>query len=184
MTRRLRRCLPIVLLLWPLLAAPLVAAGQDLPVDAFYGQFQGSGIAENDDSLYFGVTVRDLDVQVGPLDSGFYVEWTSVIRSGGDPDNPDIRRRTSRVDFVPGDRPGIFPAIGAGNLLAGEPVIWARVAGQTLTVHVVAMLDDGGYQVQTYDRTLTGGGMDLDFKSIRDGEAVRQVSARLVKVAR
>ncbi len=179
MTRRLRLLLPVLLLLWP-----LQATAQDVPIEAFYGQFQGSGIAENEDSLYFGVTVRDVDVKIGPLDQGFYVEWTSVIRSGGDPDNPDIRRRTSRADFAPGDRPGVFPAQDTGNLLAGEPVIWARIANQTLTIHVIAMADDGGYQVQSYDRTLTGNGMELKFISIRDGEAVRQVSARLVKVAR
>ncbi len=178
MTPRLRLFLPFMLLLWP-----LPATAQPLPIDAFYGQFQGSGVAENDDSLYFGVTVRDVDVRIGPRDQGFYVEWTSVIRSGGDPDNPQIRRRTSRVDFQPGDRPGIFPASDSGELLAGEPVIWARVADQTLTIHVIALGDDGGYRIQTYDRTLTGNGMELRFKSIRDGEPVRLVSARLVKVA-
>ncbi|MHA1566739.1 MAG: hypothetical protein ACTSX7_15620 [Alphaproteobacteria bacterium] len=179
MTRSLRYLLPALMLMWPMLAT-----AQDMPIDAFYGQFQGSGIAQNEDSLYFGVTVRDVDVKIGALDQGFYVEWTSVIRSGGDPNNPDIRRRTARVDFAPGDRPGVFPAQNSGNLLAGEPVIWARLADQTLTIHVIAMAEDGGYQVQTYDRTLTGNGMELKFISIRDGEAVRQVTARLVKVAR
>lgn len=178
MTRRLNLFLPLVILLWPTLAT-----AQGLPIDAFYGQFQGSGIAENDDSLYFGVTVRDVDVHIGPHDQGFYVEWTSVIRGGGDPDNPQIRRRTSRVDFLPGDRPGVFPARNSGSILAGEPAIWARIVDQTLTVHVIAMAGDGGYQVQTYDRTLTGNGMELRFKSIRDGEPVRSVNARLVKVA-
>ena len=179
MTRSFRLLLPALLLLWPTLAT-----AQDVPIDAFYGQFQGSGIAENEHSLYFGVTVRDVDVKIGPLDQGFYVEWTSVIRGGGDPDNPDIRRRSARAVFMPSDRPGVFPAQSTGDLLAGQPVMWARIADQTLTIHVIAMAEDGGYQIQTYDRTLTGGGMELNFNSIRDGEAVRHVTARLVKIAR
>ena len=81
------------------LAAP-AASAQSLPIDAFYGHFQGSGVAENSDSLYFGVTVRDLDVRIGAEGTGFYVEWTSVIRGGGDPNNPDIRRRTQRDVFI------------------------------------------------------------------------------------
>ena len=74
-----------------LILVSLPAAAADLPLDAFYGRYQGSGIAENRDSLYFGVTVRDLDVLIGAEGSGFFVEWTSVIRSGGDPANPDVR---------------------------------------------------------------------------------------------
>ena len=68
-----------------LLVGTTTAKAQDLSIEAFYGHFQGSGVAENSDSLYFGVTVRDLDVRITPEAPGFAVEWTSVIRGGGDP---------------------------------------------------------------------------------------------------
>ena len=167
--------------------AALVAAGaaraQDLDIAAFYGTFQGSGIAENADSLYFGVTVRDLDVVIGPQGDGFFVEWTSIIRGGGDPNNPDVRERTSRMVFTASQRPGIFRGDGATDPLSGDPVAWAYIADATLTVHIMVVDDAGNYLIQTYDRTLGGTGMQLNFASRANGEAVRRVEARLVKAA-
>jgi hypothetical protein len=162
-------------------AAPIGAQAQNLPVDAFYGHYQGSGIAENEDSLYFGVTVRDLDVRIGPEADGFYVEWTSVIRGGGDPNNPDIRKRSARVAFSPSERPNVFISKAATNPMK-DGLIWARVLDQTLTVNVMRVNDNGSYIVQTYNRTLSGTGMTLNFVNTADGEPLRQVEARLVKV--
>ncbi len=172
----------VFLLLAGWLAPVPALAQQDLPVEAFYGRFQGTGIAENRDSLYFGVTVRDLDVTIGPSAPGFYVEWTSVIRSGGDPNNPDVRRKTARLTFHPGDRPGIFQPADAARPLAGDQLTWAAVNGTTLTVNLLVVRDDGGYEVQSYDRTLSGTGMELNFVRIRNVEPVRQVEGRLIKV--
>ena len=163
---------------------PLAAlAQQNLSVEAFYGRYQGTGIAENEDSLYFNVTVRDVDVMIGPSDDGFYVEWTSVIRGGGDPTNPDVRRKTNRLSFAPGARPGVFAPPGRTEPMAGDELAWAAIAGNTLSVHVMVVRDDGGYEVQSYDRTLSGTGMELNFVRVRNGEAVRAVEARLIKVA-
>ncbi len=163
----------------------LVAAGgahaQSLPINAFYGHFQGSGIAENDDSLYFGVTVRDLDVRIGPEGNGFYVEWTSVIRGGGDPNNPDVRKRSQRVAFSPSNRANVFTTSAATNPMNGA-LIWARIKDHTLTVNVMRISDNGSYTVQTYNRTVSGTGMILNFINTADGEPRRQVEARLVKV--
>lgn len=157
------------------------ARAQSLPIDAFYGHFQGSGIAENDDSLYFGVTVRDLDVRIGPEANGFFVEWTSVIRGGGNPNNPDIRRRSQRVAFVPSKRSKVFTSKAYTDPME-KGLIWARLRNQTLTVNVMRISDTGSYTVQTYDRTLNGTGMTLNFVNTTDGEPRRQVEARLVKV--
>ncbi len=163
------------------LAAATGAHAQALPINAFYGHFQGSGIAENDDSLYFGVTVRDLDVRIGPEGGGFYVEWTSVIRGGGDPNNPDVRKRTQRVAFSPSNRPNVFASSSATNPMDGA-LIWARIKDQTLTVNVMRISESGSYTVQTYNRTVSGTGMILNFVNTTDGEPRRQVEARLVKV--
>ena len=163
------------------LTAPIGAQAETLPVDAFYGHYQGSGIAENEDSLYFGVTVRDLDVRIGPEADGFFVEWTSVIRGGGDPNNPNVRERTARVAFSPSGQPNVFTAKSATNPMK-EGLIWARILDQTLTVNVMRVTDNGSYVVQTYNRTLSGTGMTLNFVNTADGEPLRQVEARLVKV--
>ncbi len=157
------------------------AIAQGLPVGAFYGHYQGSGVAENSDSLYFGVTVRDLDVKIGAEGTGFYVEWTSVIRGGGDPNNPDIRRRTQRMDFTPGATASVFNGVGRDNPRA-DGLAWAQVHDQTLSVHVMQITDAGGYVIQTYNRTLEGTGMRLKFINIANGEPQREVDALLVKV--
>lgn len=161
----------------------LPAGAADLSLETFYGRYQGSGIAENRDSLYFGVTVRDLDVVIGPEGNGFFVEWTSVIRSGGDPANPDIKRRTQRMSFVPAPSGKMYFAKGAQDPTDGG-YVWARIAGQTLTVNVMLIGEDGGYAIQTYDRTLSGTGMTLKFVAVADGEQLREVSARLVKTGK
>ncbi|MEP4379895.1 MAG: hypothetical protein ABJ215_16535 [Alphaproteobacteria bacterium] len=182
---RISNCLTITLAAALLLATSWLiaptATAQSLPVNAFYGHFQGSGVAENSDSLYFGVTVRDLDVKIGAEGTGFYVEWTSVIRSGGDPNNPDIRRRTQRMDFTPGANAGVFNATGRDNPRT-DGLAWAQIRDQTMSVHVMQITASGGYVIQTYNRTLEGTGMRLKFINIANGEPQREVDARLVKV--
>jgi len=39
----------------------------------------------------------------------------------------------------------------------------------------------GTYELQQYDRTLTGLGMNLTFERLRDGDQVRVVKGRLAK---
>ena len=61
-------------------------------------------------------------------------------------------------------------------------LIWARIKDRTLTVNVMRVSDTGSYTVQTYNRTVSGTGMILNFVNTKDGEPRRQVEARLVKV--
>ena len=176
---RLRIFLAALVLCW----SATTAKAADLSVAAFFGAFQGSGIAENADSLYFGTTARDLDVIIGADNSGgaFFVRWTTVIRSGGDPNNPNVRRKTQNIVFKSTPQPGTFRGDGSGDPLSGEPYIWARIMGQTLTIYIMNIDKSGGYNMQSYARTLNAFGMDLVFKRIRDGEPVRQASAKLTK---
>ncbi len=44
--------------------------------------------------------------------------------------------------------------------------------------------ENGSYTIQTYNRTLSGTGMNLNFVNTTDGEPQRQVEARLVKVGK
>ncbi len=179
----MRRSLAQLLIPLAVLFAAAPALAENLPLEAFFGRFQGSGIAENRDSLYFGVTVRDFDVLIGEDGNGFFVEWTSVIRGGGDPARPDVRRKVTRAAFEPAPTPGVYRARRQGDPLAGEPYGWARIKDQTLSVYLMVIREDGGYELQSYDRTLTGSGMELRFMRLSDGEPVRRVTGRLVKIA-
>lgn len=160
------------------------AAGRKLDVKAFLGSFSGSGIADGDDVAYFGVTQRDLDVWISTAgEGGFTVAWTTVLRQGGDPKAPDMRRRATTMTFVPGPRAGLFRATDSGDPLMGEMLSWARIAGSTLTIHQFTVLADGRHEIQTYARTLSGTGMDLVYTRVTDGERQRRVRGKLVKNA-
>jgi hypothetical protein len=156
-------------------------AGEQLSIEAFYGNFQGSGIARSDASEYFGLTLRDFDVTVRPEGAGISISWTTVLRQGGDPDNPDMRRKSNSLIFAPSDIPGVYRAVDSGDALAGQPVAWAYVHGYTLTMHSLVVLESGDYVMQTYNRTLSDMGMALEFISVQNGETVRRVEGRLTK---
>jgi len=187
MTRNARYLLAIVLGVIGVLGAIVLASPQadarDLPVTAFYGKFSGGGIAQNADSEYFAMTTRDFDVVIKPAGSGVRIDWTSVIRRGGDPLNPKIRRRTSSKILRPTELPNVFHGTDSGNPLEGKELCWARIDGNTLTVFLMTVSKKGVYELQQYDRTLSGTGMTLLFRSWRDGDRLRSVSGRLVKTA-
>lgn len=159
-------------------------AARALDIKAFFGSFAGSGLADGDDSAYFGVTQRDLDVRFASAgQGGFSVAWTTVLRSGGDPKKPDIRRRETSMTFAPGPRAGLFTAEGNGDPLQAGTISWARLARNTLTIYLFTVRDDGRHDVQTYARTLSGTGMELVYTRLVDGERQRRVRGKLVKNA-
>ncbi|MBT5046920.1 MAG: hypothetical protein HOM58_00330 [Rhodospirillaceae bacterium] len=173
----------LAILLGAVLVASAGASAKDLTIDAFYGKFSGGGVAENADSLYFAVTSRDFDVQIRPQGNGFKIDWTSIIRRGGDPNNPNVRRRHSTKTLLPSGAPGVFHGSESGNPLKGKELCWARIRGNTLTLFLMTVSKKGTSELQQYDRTLSGTGMKLMFRSWRDGDRLRSVSGRLIKTA-
>ena len=154
-------------------AAP-VAAQDD--IQALYGKYSGTGVETTPDAQFFGFTDRDLDVEIGPDGDGFFVSWTTVIRDIRD---PEPRRRESRLKFIPAGRAGYYREEGGTEPIDGGVLRWAHVAGDTLTVQVLALTDDGSYGLQTYRRTVRGDSMQLEFRSVADGEAQRIVTGSL-----
>jgi len=160
-----------------------VAQARDFPISAFYGSFKGGGVSENRDSIYFGVTVRDFDVQIKPEGEGFRVDWATIIRKGGDPNNPNVKRKAQSAAFLPAGSPGVFRAVDLSDPLQGGKYAWARVAKQTLYVYALLIDPTGRYDMQIYERTLKVSGMDFVFHRVRDGERVRTVKGKLIKYA-
>ena len=177
------RSLTVALALAAGFAGAPAGAAQDLPIAAFAGQFVGTGLARNDLSVYFDMTVRDLDVRIALRGQGFALTWTTVLRDKGNPDNPTARRKTSALEFVPAGRRGVFRSATPSDPMSGQAYAWARIKGQTLTVHSLIIGGDGSYEMHTYDRTLTPFGMDLKFTRVSDGEPTRSVTAKLTKEA-
>lgn len=178
---------------WPWLLVALAAAGlapqpasaqtPDLSIAAFYGIWKGNALSESELSTYFRLTERDLDVIVRPSPRGFTITWTTVLRQKGDPANPEVQRKSTSLRFVPSDRPNIWRATTSGDPLAGRPLAWARIKGQTLTINSMVIEEDGGFEMQIYNRTLSGLGMALEFTRLKDGEPVRTAKGRLIKYA-
>lgn len=160
------------------------AAAQDVSIRAFYGTFSGGAVAENADSIYFRATARDTDVVIRPAENGFTITWASVIRAGGDPKNPKVKRKETTKRFVPAKPPGLYRAVGSNDPLDGGELGWATVKGKSLLIYLMVIGKDGAYQIQRYERALSGLGMQLTFTRVRDGEQVRTAKGRLVKTAK
>lgn len=178
------RFLPLILAL--ALAVPTGLASNGAlaqGIEKFFGHFEGSGISENADSIYFAVSVRDLDVRISAApNGGFTLDWTTVTREKGDPNNPKVKRKQATMTFMPARNPGVYRTETDGDPLDGAPIWWSRIDGNSLYTYRMQINEDGTWQVQKYVRAVGGSGMTLVFESIDDGEQVRQVRARLVKV--
>ena len=178
----LRAVIPALALM---LASPAAA---NEAIDAFFGAYVGSGVAELSD----GTTQnRDMDVSVEPYkDEGFTIRWITVIHQG-DRTAPDVKRRAVEEDFLPSeDNPGVYILAPRGsvfqkaelpNPLEGEPMRWASIKGDTLTVYSLGITPEGTSEMQVYHRTLTDRGMNVAFLRLHDETVELRVAGTLVK---
>ncbi|MEO0402738.1 MAG: hypothetical protein AAF214_10220 [Pseudomonadota bacterium] len=167
------------------LGAALLVFGTQARADAdpFFGTYTGSAEVVALD----GSTIpRDMSVEISGTDEGFKVQWTSLTyRADG-----STKEKSYTIDFVPSGRDAVYAAAQKRNVfghevqldpMKGEPYVWARLTGQTMTVYSLFVDADGGYSLQQYDRTLADGGLQLRFQTIRDGEIQRAVETFLSK---
>ena len=186
-TVRIRRktapVLAAILFASALLFSPPIASAQDAAVAAFFGHWQGSGISESEISLNFRMTARDLDIVIAPQGNGFSLAWTTIQRQKGDPNKPEAVRKSSEVIFQPFGRAGLWHNSQGGQPLAGGTYAWSRIEGNTLITQIVEIDADGRSDLHVYRRTLSGTGMALEFRRLLDGELVRTVNGKLIKIA-
>jgi hypothetical protein len=165
-----------------LLAVAAVQA-QGAGFQRFFGTYAGEAISESGAEL----DKRDISVEITPQGKGFKVKWTVVIKRGKD----QPRREERTIAFFPSKRPDIFSSAMRtdvfGNAvpldpLAGDPYIWARLDGAKFWMYALFVTESGGYEMQTYERTLVPGGMDLRYSRVRDGEVLRTVTGKLKKI--
>ena len=169
------------------IAGPNKSYAQKHPMDAFFGLFSGvvAVMGEADTST------REVQVHIYPDDDddeNFLIDWTTVIHreTGGD------KEASYSIHFAPSERKDIYSSAMRKNMfgnwvplnpLKGDPYVWARLKDNTLTVYAMIITDDGGYEMQQYDRTLRDDGhMKLVFTRIRNGEALRSIEGLLMRV--
>ena len=134
--------------------------------------------------------IRDLDVIIEPNKRGFSIDWSAVIRNGEKRAVPGVKRRSTQQAFQKSQKGGYFEPIAAGSIFSvrkkrdtvgGDPVIWARIHRETLSVYSLVILEDGKYELQVYDRALTPLGLDVNFRRYDNGILARGITGSLAR---
>ncbi|MCW5770775.1 MAG: hypothetical protein KIT16_04005 [Rhodospirillaceae bacterium] len=177
--RKVAKMILVVAVAWPSIAA----AAEEF--DPFVGKFVGESVQISGTDQ----KKRDLTVEIAKSGKGFLVSWRTVIHksSGKDEEQPP-----DRVRFVPTRRDHIYSAASRQDMFGKQvpidpisgkdPYYWARIQDKTLSVYNIIINDDGGYEMQVYHRTLTDGGMRVEFQRMRDGVPQRTVTGILKRV--
>lgn len=147
------------------------------PIDPFVGKYVGKATSKLDPKL----SNRDLNFEIRKLDNGFAVKWTTIIpRPDGKSKRTSYRIRFDRTRkaklFAAAMRRNVFGAPMPLDPIKGDPYMWASIRGKTLGIYGVHVTEDGGYELQIYERTLTPGGMKLSFRRIRNGKSLKEIS--------
>jgi hypothetical protein len=129
---------------------------------------------------------RDMDIVIEPYKAGgFKIHWVNVTLIDGERAVPGVQRRVQTVLFEPAEDRAFFVEVAEANPfrertetrpMRGDPVRWASLDDQGLHVYSFVVLEDGSYELQIYDRTLTDIGLDISFRRIVDGEVVRRIT--------
>ncbi len=165
-------------------AAIMFAAGAARAdaIDPFVGKYVGTAIVGTNEKI----DKRDLNIVIKKLDTGFLVDWTTVI-----PKHDKTVRKQFKIRFLPTERKFVFSAAMRTNVfganvpldpLKGDPFVWAAIRGKSLFVYGILVTDDGGYELQVYQRTLEPGGMKVRFKRIHNGKFYKDITGQLKRV--
>jgi hypothetical protein len=164
-------------------AAPAAWAAASL--EPFFGTYVG--VAEVKDFRDGGeVMQRDMDIVIQPYKGGgFQIHWVNVSLVDGKRAVPGVERRVQTVLFEPAPDRDFFVEVaesspfrerGETRPMHGDPVRWASLDDQGLHVYSFMVLEDGRYELQIYDRTLTDIGLGIRFRRIVDGALVREIT--------
>ena len=166
-------------LFWTLYLTLCSAYGADY--DIFIGEYEGIYISDRGKEFN-----RDLSVQITAVDDGFNVAWKTTTFKKDKP-----KEKSYSIDFIKTDREHIYEAAQKKNLfggrdpldpMQGDPYFWARIEDNKLTVFAMIVTDNGGYEMQTFDRVLQENkNLQLRYHRVRDGEALRTIEAELIR---
>jgi len=157
--------------------SPFVWAGEALSIADFVGHFRGEAQVQAG-HRFFVQQQRDAEVDLRPEPDGFRLSWNTVIHYD-EADKTKVRRRNTEMRFVAGPKPNQFRSLEPLEAFAEKPAAWAYIDRNTLTVHVLSILSNGNYELQTYDRSLSGNTMTLHFSRVFPGQPELVVSGRL-----
>lgn len=142
-----------------------------IQISDFFGSFVGktTDIKPNES------TTRELTVNIKAYGTeGFIVDWSTIMNKI----DGRLKKRTSTIAFQPTQRHGIFTSAMKRDVFGnevplnpfhGDPFVWATLKDKTLHIHRLYIKDSGGYELQSYRRSLNPEGMTIQFTRYRDG---------------
>lgn len=151
-------------------------------IDRFVGNYSGSAELEKNGTKEH----RDMSVRISKKKDGFTIEWESSVHK---PDGR-IKTKSYSIDFVPTDRENVYSSAMKTNVfghavpldpMVGEPYVWSRIVGDTLTLFSLHVDEEGNYEMQEYSRELAEGGLQLDYHRIRNGHELKSITTFLKK---
>ncbi len=167
----------LAILLCLLATNPVIAA----VISDFVGDYKGSAELVREDG---SAEPRDMSVSIKETRDGFEVSWSTVTYK---PDGR-VKEQSYSIGFLPTNRDGIYSAAMKQNVfghavpldpMKGEPFVWGRIWDETMTIYSLFVDEQGGYELQQFDRTLTDGGLTLEFSRIRNGEPAAGITTFL-----
>jgi hypothetical protein len=176
-----KRVRAAVLLLSLLPCAPAVAA--DPAFGKFFGQYQGRS-----DTIPAGEKEpRELSVTIGPYKkNGFTIEWKTRLHKA----DGRVKQSGLSVNFISTHRSNVFASAMRTDLfghqvpldpLKGDPFVWVTTRGETLTLYVIRIADNGEQDLQIDELTRMPQGLHLKFTGFYGSEPVRRLTATLKK---
>lgn len=175
-----RRCMLLSLLAGLLFALPTTQA-EGASFERFFGSYKGES-----DTVPQGESAnRRMSVEIKPYKDGFTVSWETTITKAG-----RVKTKGLSVDFTATSRSNTFASAMRMDmfghpvpldLMKGEPLLWATINGDTMTVYLLRILDDGSQDFQIDRRTRTPDGLRSEFVGLYDGEPPRRIAATLKK---
>jgi hypothetical protein len=164
------------------------AAAQDVAIADFAGTWRGAEVRAGGDDAAPTLEPSALDVAIASESDGFRITWTGLVRQS----DGALVPQSAEASFVLTDRPGIyafeptdsslfsrlFADPATGNPLAGQTLLWARLAGATLTVYSLSVDAHGGFKLSRCARTLREGGLDVHCTHRLENDRVVTVEGR------
>jgi hypothetical protein len=171
------------------LVFPGGAQAAPLDLEDFFGIYVGRARTYDRHGNLSGE--RDLDILIeSESRKGFRIRWATVKLVEGRRDVPGVRRNVIESVFRGGDgrkfvedaRGSLFQKKKETELIAGDPLRWARIKDKTLSVYSITIIPDGRYELQIYDRTRTESGLAIRFRRYIDDTLQRSVEGMAIKV--
>ena len=159
-------------------------------IEPFLGTYIGRAQVYGPEGAPTGQRDMEIVIEEKPQ-GGFQITWSNVHLVDGRRDVPGVERRIDQATFIPSARPRVYVEETRSSLfeqardpepMAGDPVRWANIYDDRLGVFSLVIRQDGAYELQSYERILTEYGIDIEFRRIVDGEVVRRITGRTVRV--